>query len=289
MKRVVANFIYQDPSLLVNDGSRLRLGTGFDLDDRVKGFDAPTEAHTMIGLRRLENLQACMDKTLGDNVPGDYLEAGSYRGGAAIFMRAFLKAHQVKDRRVFACDTFRSFRPKLPPQPILGVIQALAAIPYRPWKRCYFRFLESCNRGSSFPRDETPSDDWIDLTLWQLRHSRVLTNLPDNSLELVRSRFASYGLLDDQVVFLEGLFADTFPEAPIDQLAVLRLDGDTYESTKQPLDLLYPKISTRGFCIVDDYQTFESCRQAVDEYRANNDIVDKIIAIDRNGVYWQKS
>jgi O-methyltransferase len=204
-------------------------------------------------------------------------------------MRAFLKAHQVKDRRVFACDTFRSFRPKLPPQPILAIAQALAAIPGRSWRRWYFHFLERCNKDPSFPKAENPSDDWIDLTLWQLRHSEVLTNLPDNSLELVQSRFACYGLLDEQVLLLQGFFADTLPKAPIEQLAVLRLDGDTYESTIQPLTILYPKLSVGGSCIVDDYHTFEACRQAVDEYRATHGIADELIEIDANGVYWRKS
>ena len=46
------------------------------------------------------------------------------------------------------------------------------------------------------------------------------------SLDEVRSNFARYGLLDDQVRFLQGWFSDTLPTAPIDQLAVLRLDGE---------------------------------------------------------------
>lgn len=289
MKRTVANFIYQDTPLLIYDDHGPRLATEFKLEQRVTGFDAPTEAHTMIGWHRLDNLQACVETTLRENVPGDYLEAGSYRGGAAIFMRAILKAHQIEDRRVLACDAFRSFRPQLPPQPILAIGQALAAIPFRSWRRWYFHFLERCNKDSPFPKADNPSDDWIDLTLWQLRHSSVLTNLPDNNLELVESRFASYGLLDEQVVLLQGFFADTLPTAPVEQLAVLRLDGDTYESTIEPLSILYPKLSAGGFCIVDDYYAFEACRQAIDEYRAKHDITDELIKIDAHAVYWRKT
>ena len=61
----------------------------------------------------------------------------------------------------------------------------------------------------------------------------------------VKAAFARYGLLDEQVVFLEGLFKDTLPAAPVEQLAVLRLDGDMYESTMDGLVNLYHKLSRR--------------------------------------------
>jgi hypothetical protein len=59
------------------------------------------------------------------------------------------------------------------------------------------------------------------------------------SLDDVKHNFAKYGLLDDQVVFLEGFFADTLPTAPITKLALLRLDGDMYGSTLDALTHLY--------------------------------------------------
>ena len=72
-------------------------------------------------------------------------------------------------------------------------------------------------------------------------------------IETVRENFARYGLLDQQVKFLPGWFKDTLPSAPIQQLAVIRLDGDLYESTSVALKYLYPKLSPGGFVIVDDY------------------------------------
>src|SRR3954451_13484325 len=71
-------------------------------------------------------------------------------------------------------------------------------------------------------------------------------------LDEVKSAFYRYGLLDSQVVFLEGLFKDTLPRAPVQQLAVLRLDGDMYESTMDGLVHLYEKLSQGGSLIVDD-------------------------------------
>ena len=101
--------------------------------------------------------------------------------------------------------------------------------------------------------------------------------------------FLKYGLFDYQVRFLEGWFRDTMPTAPIDRLAVLRLDCDLYESNTQVLEALYPKVSDGGYVIVDDYGALPPCRQAVDDYRAKHDITDKIEAIDWTGIYWKKN
>jgi hypothetical protein len=107
-------------------------------------------------------------------------------------------------------------------------------------------------------------------------------------LEEVRAAFARYGLLDKQVEFLQGLFKDTLPTAPVEALALLRLDGDMYESTMDGLVNLYHKLSLGGTLIVDDYYLFESQRKAVDEFRATHRITDPIIQIDQFGGYWIK-
>lgn len=88
---------------------------------------------------------------------------------------------------------------------------------------------------------------------WQRAYSR-------HSLEEVQENFRRYNLLDDQVQFLKGWFCDTLPTAPIEKLAVLRLDGDLYESIMDGLNALYDKVSPGGFIIVDDYGDFEPCR-----------------------------
>jgi len=102
----------------------------------------------------------------------------------------------------------------------------------------------------------------------------------------VEDNFKSYSLFDERVFFLEGWFKDTLPGAPIDKLAVLRLDGDMYESTIQALDALYPKMSPGGFVIIDDY-FLQPCAQAVNEYRSKHGISELILPIDGMGVYWR--
>ena len=108
------------------------------------------------------------------------------------------------------------------------------------------------------------------------------------SADEVRANFARYGLLDDQVRFLEGFFQDTLAGAPIEQLAVARLDGDMYESTIVALEALYPKLSPGGYMIVDDYGAVGACSEAVDDYRRDHGITEPLVEIDWSGVYWQR-
>jgi O-methyltransferase len=89
-------------------------------------------------------------------------------------------------------------------------------------------------------------------------------------------------------VFLEGLFKDTLSTDRINKLAVMRLDGDLYESTMDALVALYPKLQKKGYVIIDDYG-WVNCRKAVEDYRNKENIKDLIIAIDSWGVYWRKN
>lgn len=75
-------------------------------DVRAEGRDYPRFAQTMIGLRRLDNLQRCVESVVRDRVPGDLIETGVWRGGATILMRAVLEAYGDQDRAVYVADSF---------------------------------------------------------------------------------------------------------------------------------------------------------------------------------------
>jgi hypothetical protein len=104
----------------------------------------------------------------------------------------------------------------------------------------------------------------------------------------VEINFKLYGLLDDQVRFVEGWFRDTLPTLDHRTWAVIRLDGDLYESTMDSLVNLYPRLSPGGFLIVDDYG-HEPCRQAVTDYREANGIEEEIQRIDWLGAFWRRT
>lgn len=209
---------------------------------RLEGRDWPALAHTMIGLKRMENLQFCMEDVIKNSVPGDVIETGVWRGGATIFMRGILKAYGIRDRCVWVADSFEG----LPPP-----------------------------NASKYPADAGDT------------HHK-LTPLAV-SVDEVKANFAKYDLLDDQVCFLKGWFKDTLPAAPINRLAVARLDGDMYESTMDALTALYPKVSPGGYMIIDDYGIVAGCRKAVEDYREAQGIRDPIRDIDGWGVFWQKA
>src|SRR6202044_1616025 len=105
----------------------------------------------------------------------------------------------------------------------------------------------------------------------------------------VEAAFERFGMLDKQVRFLKGWFKDTLPTAPVSKLAVLRMDGDLYESTMDILNALYHKVSRGGFVIVDDYHVLAPWKQAVHDFRDRTGIADPIQEIDGTGVFWKKS
>ncbi|MBB5159508.1 TylF/MycF family methyltransferase [Saccharopolyspora phatthalungensis] len=239
LKKTLTNVIYEDTP---TPNPWLSGGTPYDASARIEGRDWPSAAHTMVGLKRLDSLHECLNRVLADNVPGDFIETGVWRGGVCIFMRAFLAAHECTDRTVWVADSFEGF-----PDVAQGSHELDREIPF-----------QEANEVVAVP------------------------------LATVQDNFNRYGLLDSQVKFLRGWFKETLPRAPMTRLALLRLDGDLYESTADGLENLYPKLSPGGFVIVDDY-ALPSCRQAVHEFRERNGIQDPIENIDYTGVFWRRS
>ncbi|MGI8412545.1 MAG: TylF/MycF/NovP-related O-methyltransferase [Solirubrobacteraceae bacterium] len=106
-------------------------------------------------------------------------------------------------------------------------------------------------------------------------------------LEAVKENFRRYGLLDAQVRFVPGWFRDTLPGLHGERWAIIRLDGDMYESTMEALEALYPQLSVGGYVIVDD-GSLSPCRSAVEDFRRRNGIEDPIEWIDWTGFFWKR-
>jgi hypothetical protein len=237
MERCLTNVIYGDPSIHPTQSHE-----PYDPRRRRVGEDWPKYGHTMIGLERLHNVRRCAERVIDDGVPGDFIETGVWRGGAAIMMRAVLAARAVHDRNVWVADSFRG----VPPPDV-----------------------------ANYPQDEgLDLSGFADLAVSQ---------------DTVAANFSAYGLLDDQVRFLPGWFRDTLPDAPIERIALLRLDGDLYESTIVALRALYHKLSPGGYVIVDDYGAFEACARAVRDFRSEAGVDELLERIDWTGVFWRKA
>jgi len=209
----------------------------------LNGMHRDITPDTMSHFSALENLQFCVEEVIRNNVPGDLIETGVWKGGLPVFMRGILKAYDVVDRVVWAADSYEGL-PKADPE----------------------RSLE-------------------DAIWFHLFSPLERLKIP---VEFVLNVFQKYGLLDDQVRLLKGVFSLTLPVAPIEKLAVMRLDGDWYKSTMDSLKNLYPKLAPGGFAIIDDYGLPFGCRRAVDEYRSAYQINEPIQWINHQAVFWRK-
>lgn len=213
-----------------------------ELTRRVVGQDWPLRGLTMVGLERLDDLQTVVERVLRDDVPGDVIEAGSWRGGAAILMRATLDAHGAEDRTVWVCDSFAGF-----PEP----------------------------DREAFPAEDPKLDPLTDIDFLAVSEDEV------------RANFARFGL-ERGVELVPGFFEDTLPHLEGGPLAVVRLDADTYGATWLALESLYPRLSTGGYLVVDDYRWIEACRRAVNDFREQRGITEPIEQIDWNSIRWRR-
>ncbi len=209
-------------------------------EEYLEGKAWPTFALTMIGQKRLDNIQYCAEEIIKNKIPGDFIEAGVWRGGATIFMKAILDIYG-ENRKVFVADSFEGL-----PKPNV----------------------------EQYPEDKGDEEyKWDYLKI---------------SLDEVKQNFERFGLLDERVIFLKGWFKDTLLTDKIKKLALVRLDGDMYESTWDSLNALYTKLEKGGFVIIDDYFVNDSCRNAVNDYFKKVKVNHEIKRIDWAGAYFRK-
>jgi len=202
----------------------------------------PSRAHSMIGEARMRQLRAAVETTISENIQGDYIETGVWRGGACILMRGILAAYGVKDRRVFCADSFNGL-----PRPNSSLYPA-----------------DRRDRLFKFDELAVSEDD-------------------------VRKNFCSYGLLDDQVVFAKGLFSESLPRLSSNTFAIIRLDGDMYESTMDAISNLYDAVSPGGFIIVDDYGGIKACKKAIHDFLDSRGLSVAMTEVDSSCVWWRKN
>lgn len=200
---------------------------------RINGLD--WNGYTMIGLRRLDNLELLINNIIKDNIPGAIVEAGVWRGGACIFANGVLKELGEK-RNIYVCDIFDGIFP--PP-------------------------LQECD-------EWTQKYDFQPLSV---------------GIESVKENFRQFELLTDNVIFKRGWFSDTIPSIR-EPVAILRIDGDTYQSTMDSL-LLEKNIPEGGYIIMDDW-AIDGSRQAFLDYFKGEVTEKDVTQVDSLSVYWKK-
>jgi O-methyltransferase len=206
--------------------------------------DFPTLS--MIGMPRLDNIQKLTLDCLSNNIKGDFIEAGIWKGGAVALMAAILNTTKTKNRRVIGVDSFEGIPPAKP--------------------------------------DIYPADA-VHIGCEKIE---ILLN---NSLEEVKGYINRMGLDDgNNIQLIKGWFSEVLPDLVRDgaKFALVRIDGDTYESTIQALENLEPCTSQGGYIIIDDYYSWDGCKKATQDYRLIKDITSPLITVDWTCVYWKK-
>ena len=176
-----------------------------------------------------ETLRASYDMArvaIERNVPGDFVECGVFGGAqCAAMARAILDSHVIGSGRALAQGVQRR----------VHLFDSFAGVP------------------ASTERDT----EWI-----KAQHPEGISAC---TLENCQIHMREWGIPDELLVWHPGMFADTLPQARLKQIAVLRLDGDLYESTRVCLERLHPLLSVGGWLIVDDWG-LSGPRVALDEH-----------------------
>ena len=235
MAQVLDGTLIKDPPLRWYEGT-------YDPKLRESGWDWPSVALTMIGTKRLANVRFVLESVISENVKGDFVETGVWRGGASIYAKAVLMSYGCLDRKVICCDSFEGL-----PEP----------------------------NAEQYPKDAgSEFHTYPELAV---------------SLEEVQANYKSIDLLDDNVECLKGWFRDTMSKVPSKKIAVLRLDGDMYESTIDPLTHLYDRIPDGGWVIVDDYNVVAACKDAVHDFLRSRNETPELKQIDGIGAFFRKN
>ncbi|MBI3551715.1 MAG: class I SAM-dependent methyltransferase [Elusimicrobia bacterium] len=237
---------------------------GYDLEDEARRLIEKVRPYTMLPDERLITLYQQVVHCESAGVPGDFVECGVWKGGAVALMALANLKRGAARRSIHLFDAFTQIC-----EPDKAVDGAKAV-----------RQAREFGRGGSAEGRMRPLEGFYD----SMGGPGTLEGNKD--------------LLERQVrydpAFLHyhrGWFQETMPQdAPkIGRIAILRLDGDWYASTKVCLEHLYDKVVKGGFVVVDDYGCYEGCRKAVDEFRSERKIADYLHHIDADGRYWLKS
>ncbi len=211
---------------------------------------ATVQPYTMVGLPRLLNAFDLARAVETNGMRGAIVECGVFKGGCVGLM-AKVSANARSMRKVWLFDSFEGL-----PEPT--ALDGLKAEEYS----------AHAVSGNLVPIDRC-------------------VGLIETVEELL---FDKLGLSRETIVFRKGWFQDTLPLARLEvgEIALLRLDGDWYESTRVCLENLYDLVVPGGFVIVDDYGHWEGCRRATDEFLANRNLSVHLERIDCDGVFFVK-
>ncbi len=203
--------------------------------------------YTMTSIERMYSLYNSVNYVLTNNIEGDFVECGVWRGGSSMLIAKMLINRNIENRKIFLYDTFEGMsEPTEIDKTFIGQDAKMLL-----------------DKGA----DNKEESVWCLATIDDVQNNLSLTSFNKNN-----------------IVYIKGKVEDTIPNyMPEGKISLLRLDTDWYESTKHELLNLYPLISKNGILIIDDYGHWEGCRNAVDEYFSSKKISHFTQRIDYTG------
>ena len=204
------------------------------------------ESLTMTSPERVLALCDSISHIVSNGIPGAIVECGVWRGGSMVAAASKLQALGATDRELWLYDTF-----------------------------------EGMSAPTSLDRD------------FAGRHANQLLSEQDPGqadsvwcragLQEVKNNLERTGYAPNRIRYVEGKVEETLEQHLPDQIAILRLDTDWYESTRCEMENLFPRLSNQGVLIIDDYGHWNGCRKAIDEYLADNRVSMFLHRIDYTG------
>lgn len=199
-------------------------------DKNFRDIYEATKGYTMTSMLRCYALYQAVKYAIQNDIPGDFVECGVWRGGSAMLVAMTAKSLGVTDRKIYLYDTFSGMSE---PTAVDVSVEDSGVKASERWGK----------------EERIDRNDWC------------YASVAD-----VRSNLKQTGYPEDKFVLIEGKVEDTLPSQSPEAIALLRLDTDWYESTKHELRHLYPRLREHGVLIIDDYGSWAGAKKAVDEY-----------------------
>lgn len=202
--------------------------------------------YTMTSPERVNTLIDAVQYVVKNEIGGDMVECGVWKGGSSMAMALTLKKLGAENRELYLYDTFS---------------------------------------GMSAPSDNDVSLTGVKAHEWfsKTKISKDASDWCLSPLEEVKENMFSTGYPKEKIHFIQGKVEETIPKNIPTEISLLRLDTDWYESTKHELMHLFPLLKPNGVLIIDDYGYWEGVRKAVDEYISDNNIRILLNRIDYTG------
>jgi len=247
IKKVINSLVHKLGYDLVKPDKRLVVnGLPADFDKSTVETYARVKEYTMTTPERIASLCNAVNYLVKNNIQGDFVECGVWRGGSTMAAIDTLIKAEDKTRRIYLYDTFEGMSE---PSEFDKVFTGTAAE----------ELMNSSDK-------EDPASVWC-----------------YSALEEVKNNVGRLQYPAELVNYVKGKVEDTIPGNVPQKIALLRLDTDWYESTRHELIHLYPLLVKGGVIIIDDYGHWEGARKAVDEYIADNKLPLLLNRIDYTG------